>query len=70
MSILGIYTGKLNDLESGSGPAKKVKAGTAIFLIELEKRRSIKAGGYVSLKTVFNFKLLVHKELYSIILDQ
>ena len=34
---------------------KKVKAGTAIFLIELLKRRSIKAGGLVLLKTVFDF---------------
>lgn len=30
------------DLENGSDPTCKVKVGTAIFLIELEKRRSIK----------------------------
>ncbi|KAK7309862.1 hypothetical protein RJT34_06946 [Clitoria ternatea] len=33
------------DLENGSGPANKAKAGTAVFLIELEKRRSIKVFG-------------------------
>ncbi|CAL5188580.1 unnamed protein product [Lathyrus oleraceus] len=33
------------DLENGSDPTYKIKAGTAIFLLELEKRRSIKASG-------------------------
>ena len=35
------------DFESGEySSADKVKAGTAVFLIELEKRRAIKAGDY------------------------
>ncbi|GAU44468.1 hypothetical protein TSUD_286600 [Trifolium subterraneum] len=38
------------DLENGSDSAYKAKAGTAHFLIELEKRRSIKASDYASLK--------------------
>lgn len=33
------------DLENESDPTYKIKAGTAIFLLELEKRRSIKASG-------------------------
>ncbi|KAF7827977.1 ureide permease 1-like [Senna tora] len=33
------------DIENGSGPAGNVKAGTAVFLIELEKKRSIKVFG-------------------------
>ncbi|XP_061347327.1 ureide permease 1-like isoform X1 [Gastrolobium bilobum] len=33
------------DLENGSDPAYKAQAGTAVFLIELEKRRSIKVFG-------------------------
>ncbi|KAL1126130.1 hypothetical protein V6Z11_A13G091100 [Gossypium hirsutum] len=33
----------LKDRENGGGPIRKAKAGTATFLIELEKRRSIKA---------------------------
>ncbi|KAL5100076.1 hypothetical protein RYX36_004403 [Vicia faba] len=33
------------DVENGSDPTNKIKAGTAIFLLELEKRRSIKASG-------------------------
>ncbi|CAI8588075.1 unnamed protein product [Vicia faba] len=33
------------DVENGSDPSNKIKAGTAIFLLELEKRRSIKASG-------------------------
>ncbi|KAI4328543.1 hypothetical protein L6164_020887 [Bauhinia variegata] len=33
------------DLESGSGSANKAKAGTAVFLIELEKTRAIKVFG-------------------------
>ncbi|KAI4328541.1 hypothetical protein L6164_020887 [Bauhinia variegata] len=36
---------KAKDLESGSDSADKVKAGTAVFLIELEKRRAIKVFG-------------------------
>ncbi|KAJ1389852.1 Ureide permease [Sesbania bispinosa] len=32
------------DVENRSGPAYKAKVGTAVFLIEVEKRRSIKAG--------------------------
>ncbi|XP_027361191.1 ureide permease 1-like isoform X2 [Abrus precatorius] len=35
----------LIDLENGSASAYKAKAGTALFLIELEKRRSIKVFG-------------------------
>ena len=42
------YKDKPTDLESGSDPASKAKAGTASYLIELEKRRAIKAGGYVN----------------------
>jgi hypothetical protein len=38
------------DLENGSDSAYKAKAGTAHFLIELEKRRSIKVSDYASLK--------------------
>lgn len=34
----------LKDRENGGGPIRKAKAGTATFLIELEKRRSIKVG--------------------------
>ncbi|KAF7809040.1 putative ureide permease A3 isoform X2 [Senna tora] len=41
---------KSKDLESGGGSPDKVKAGTAIFLIELEETRAIKAGGYHLLK--------------------
>ncbi|XP_028801089.1 ureide permease 1 [Neltuma alba] len=45
-SSLSAATGaKLNDIEKGSGSTNKVKAGTAAFLIELEKRRSIKVLG-------------------------
>ncbi|XVE74342.1 hypothetical protein DITRI_Ditri12bG0009500 [Diplodiscus trichospermus] len=33
------------DLENGDGPVRKARAGTAAFLIELEKRRSIKVFG-------------------------
>lgn len=33
------------DIEKGNGSTEKLKAGTAIFLIELEKRRSIKVFG-------------------------
>ncbi|OMO72006.1 Ureide permease [Corchorus olitorius] len=33
------------DVENGNGPVQKAKAGTATFLIELEKRRSIKVFG-------------------------
>ncbi|XP_061347246.1 probable ureide permease A3 isoform X2 [Gastrolobium bilobum] len=36
---------KSKDLESGSNSADKSKAGTAVFLIELEKRRAIKVFG-------------------------
>lgn len=32
------------DVENGNGTVSKAKAGTASFLIELEKRRSIKVG--------------------------
>ncbi|TYG85907.1 hypothetical protein ES288_A13G092400v1 [Gossypium darwinii] len=35
----------LKDRENGGGPIRKAKAGTATFLIELEKRRSIKVFG-------------------------
>ena len=38
-----IYIVDSKDLENGSSSAYKAKAGTAVFLIELEKRRSIKA---------------------------
>lgn len=41
-----IITVKSKDVESGSNSADKLKAGTAVFLIELEKRRAIKAGDY------------------------
>lgn len=34
------------DPESGSDSVQKAKAGTAAFLIELEQRRSIKAGDF------------------------
>jgi len=47
------------DLENGS--ANKAKAGTAVFLIELEEKRSIKASGYTSLK--------FHK-LFSFVVEQ
>ncbi|TKY69583.1 ureide permease A3 [Spatholobus suberectus] len=36
---------KSKDLESGSGSADKLEAGTAVFLIELEERRAIKIFG-------------------------
>lgn len=49
------YIVKSKDIESGSGSAGKAKAGTAIFLIELEKKRSIKAGFCVFLKTVLAY---------------
>ncbi|XP_019428845.1 PREDICTED: ureide permease 1-like isoform X2 [Lupinus angustifolius] len=38
----GVYS---KDLEDGSGFTNKAKAGTAVFLIELENRRSIKVFG-------------------------
>lgn len=38
----------LRDRENGGCPIRKAKAGTATFLIELEKRRSIKVGKLVS----------------------
>lgn len=41
-----IFIAKSKDLESGGGSADKVKAGTAFFLIELERKRAIKAGDY------------------------
>jgi hypothetical protein len=47
------------DLENRSDLSStyKVKAGTAVFLIELEKRRSIKASGYASSKFSPNISL-------------
>ncbi|KAI9070515.1 hypothetical protein K1719_047522 [Acacia pycnantha] len=36
---------RTNNIERGSGSASKAKPGTAVFLIELEKRRSIKVLG-------------------------
>ncbi|KAF1869289.1 hypothetical protein Lal_00020966 [Lupinus albus] len=41
------------DLENGSGFTNKAKAGTAVFLIELENRRSIKACANVFGKSTF-----------------
>ncbi|OIW16804.1 hypothetical protein TanjilG_01369 [Lupinus angustifolius] len=46
----GVYS---KDLEDGSGFTNKAKAGTAVFLIELENRRSIKAYAYVFGKSTF-----------------
>ncbi|KAK7274954.1 hypothetical protein RIF29_16056 [Crotalaria pallida] len=43
IDILNVFDSK--DLENGSGSRNKAKAGTAVFLIELEKRRSIKVFG-------------------------
>ncbi|KHN03649.1 Putative ureide permease A3 [Glycine soja] len=37
---------KSKDLESGSSSADNVEAGTAVFLVELEEKRAIKAGDY------------------------
>jgi len=37
---------KSKDLESGSSSADNVEAGTAVFLLELEERRAIKACNY------------------------
>ncbi|KAJ1389851.1 Ureide permease [Sesbania bispinosa] len=39
------YSVKSNDLESGSDSVDEFKAGTAVFLVELEKRRAIKVFG-------------------------
>lgn len=37
---------KSKDLERGSSSADNVEAGTAVFLLELEERRAIKACNY------------------------
>lgn len=45
-SSIFIIVVKSKDLESGSSSADNVEAGTAVFLVELEEKRAIKAGDY------------------------
>ncbi|KAJ1389849.1 Ureide permease [Sesbania bispinosa] len=49
---------KSKDLESGSGSADKFKAGTAVFLIELEKKRAIKAVSCFVIAIILNITFL------------
>lgn len=51
------------DPEKGNDSAYKAKKGTAVFLIELEKRRSIKAGGYA----LWNYDYSFHKPFHFIV---
>lgn len=46
LQYLFIIVVKSKDLEGGSSSADNVEAGTAVFLMELEEKRAIKAGDY------------------------
>ncbi|RDX75572.1 putative ureide permease A3, partial [Mucuna pruriens] len=57
---LNNYTIKSKDLESGKSSSDNVEAGTAVFLIELEERRAIKAISCFVLAIMLNITFLYH----------
>jgi hypothetical protein len=60
MLIFSTFTVKTKDVESGSDSSEKLRAGTAVFLIDLEKRRSIKACHYISMKSCVDQPCILH----------